>query len=233
MSTLIEYAPLLSKGLLVTIQVTLLGAAVALATAFVVGLMRLSRHRYLRWPAAVFVEVFRGTSMLVQLFWFFYALPFFGIDVTPLMAGVLVLGLNEGAYAAEVVRGTISSRPKGQTEACIALGIGPARRLYRILVPQSIPAMLPPFGNVFVDLLKNTSLVSLVTLADLTFTVQQVRAATGETATLFTALLVIYFALSTLLASVMFLVERRFALDRVPRRTPWWRRTPAMLTGRL
>lgn len=214
MNAVIEYAPLLWQGLLTTLLVAVLSAALCLIVAFAAGLARLSSHRFLRWPAGVFIEVFRGTSLLVQMFWLFFALPFFGIQLHPLTAAVLALGLNQGAYAAEVVRGAIASRAKGQTEACIALGMGPALRLRRIIIPQSIPAMLPPFGNVMVDLLKNTSLVSLVTVADLTFRAQMIRSTTGETAAIFLTILVMYFVLSCLLALFTGWLERRFALDR-------------------
>jgi polar amino acid transport system permease protein len=213
-SDVFAYAPLLLQGVLVTLLVTVLGAAVAVITAFTAGLGRLSQHRWLRWPAGVFVEVFRGTSLLVQMFWFFFALPFFGIQLAPLAAAVLALGLNEGAYAAEIVRGTISARAQGQTEACVALGMGRGLRMRRVLIPQSIPAMLPPFGNVLVDLLKNTSLVSLVTVADLTFRAQMVRNTTGKTAAVFLTILVLYFVLALLLSLLMKWLERRFALDR-------------------
>ncbi|MCW2639794.1 MAG: amino acid transporter rane protein 1, family [Dactylosporangium sp.] len=216
MSDVFAYAPLLLQGVLVTLLVTVLGAAVAVITAFTAGLGRLSQHRWLRWPAGVFVEVFRGTSLLVQMFWFFFALPFFGIQLAPLAAAVLALGLNEGAYAAEIVRGTISARAQGQTEACVALGMGRGLRMRRVLIPQSIPAMLPPFGNVLVDLLKNTSLVSLVTVADLTFRAQMVRNTTGKTAAVFLTILVLYFVLALLLSLLMKWLERRFALDRQP-----------------
>jgi polar amino acid transport system permease protein len=211
---IIEYAPLLWQGLLTTLLVTVLGGALCLVVAFAAGLARLSKHWFLRWPAGVFIEVFRGTSLLVQMFWLFFALPFFGIQLHPLTAAVLALGLNEGAYAAEVVRGAIASRAKGQTEACIALGMEPALRLRRIIIPQSIPAMLPPFGNVMVDLLKNTSLVSLVTVADLTFSAQMIRSTTGQTTAIFITILVMYFALSYLLTLLTSWLEKRFALDR-------------------
>lgn len=214
MDAIIEYAPLLWQGLLTTLLVTVLGGALCLVVAFTAGLARLSKHWILRWPAGVFIEVFRGTSLLVQMFWLFFALPFFGIQLHPLTAAVLALGLNEGAYAAEVVRGAIASRAKGQTEACIALGMEPALRLRRIIIPQSIPAMLPPFGNVMVDLLKNTSLVSLVTVADLTFSAQMIRSTTGQTTAIFITILVMYFALSYLVTLLTSWLEKRFALDR-------------------
>jgi polar amino acid transport system permease protein len=210
----LDNIPLLWQGLQLTLLVMLLGSLLAVFVAFVMGLARLSRHWIIRAPAAIFVEVFRGTSLIVQMFWFFFALPLFGVQMTPLTAGVLALGLNEGAYAAEIVRGTIKSRPKGQTEACIALGIPPAKRMRRILIPQSIPAMLPPFGNVLVDLLKNTSLVSFVLVLELTYQANYLRTNTGETTAIYLSLLVVYFALSLLLSWLIRLLERRFAIDR-------------------
>jgi polar amino acid transport system permease protein len=210
MGAVVEYAPLLLKGLGITLLVTFLAAILAVVVAFATGLARLSRHWFVHWPATALVEAFRGTSLVIQIFWFFYALPLFGINLVPLAAAVLTLGLNGGCYAGEIVRGAIKSRPKGQTEASIALGMSPSLRM----IPQSIPGMLPPFGNVLIDLLKNTSLLSLVTIADLTFRAQWARSKTGETVALFLALLVIYFALSWLLEIFTKWLERRFSLDR-------------------
>jgi polar amino acid transport system permease protein len=214
---ILPYWSVFLHGLGVTVLVTLLGSVVAVATAFATGLAQLSVHRVLRWPAFVFVEVFRGTSLLVQMFWFFFALPFFGIQFTPLAAAVLAVGLNEGAYAAEIVRGSIAGRARGQDEACTALGMGRALRLRRVLIPQSIPVMLPPFGNVMIDLLKATSLVSLVTVHELTFQAQTIRNTTAQTTAVFVTLLVLYFVLSTAISQLSAWLERRFALDRSPR----------------
>jgi polar amino acid transport system permease protein len=211
-STILEFKDTLWQGLLVTLQLLALGSALALVIAFAAGLARLSRHAVIRLPAAIFIEVFRGTSMIVQLFWFFFALPVIGIELPAFAVGVVVLALNEGAYAAEIVRGSITSRPPGQTEACIALGIGPMTRMRRILIPQSIPAMLPPFGNVLIDLLKNTALVSTITVLDLTYHGLQVRTITGETTAVFVTLLVAYFTLSLLLSAMMNWLEGRFAI---------------------
>lgn len=203
------------QGLGVTILVTVLGIFFTLIVAFTAGLTGLSKYRILRWPSTVFVEVFRGSGLLVQMFWFFYALPvLFDIRLEPIVAGVLALALNEGAYAAEIVRGTIRSRPRGQTEAAIALGMSPGLRMRRILIPQSIPAMLPAFGNVMVDLLKNTSLVSLVTVSDLTWRAMNERTVTGNTVELFLTILVLYYILSLLLGWLTRWLEKRFALDR-------------------
>ena len=225
MSAIGPYLPLLLDGLLVTLALTVCGMALALAVAFTAGLARLSRRRLLRWPASVFVEVFRGTSMLVQLFWLFFALPFFGVQLTPFAAGVLALGLNEGAYAAEIVRGSINSLPRGQHEAAAALSMSPALKMRRVLLPQAIPVMLPSFGNVLIDLLKNTSLVSLVTVADLTFRAQMVRSSTGATTAVFGTILVMYFVVSYLLSLGRGWLEKRVAPDRIaPTRTSLVRR---------
>ncbi|GAA2341251.1 ectoine/hydroxyectoine ABC transporter permease subunit EhuC [Saccharopolyspora halophila] len=196
MSQLLPFAPLLLKGLLVTVLLTIAGMVLAIAVAFAAGLARLSDRRWLRWPAAVFVETFRGTSMLVQLFWLFFALPFFGVKLVPFAAAILALGLNEGAYGAEIVRGSIKALPRGQREGAIALSLSPYQRMRHVILPQAIPSMIPSFGNVLVDLLKNTSLVSLVTVADLAFTAQMVRNTTGATAAVFGTILVLYFVVA-------------------------------------
>ena len=208
---------LLLKGLWVTLEITALGIVVALIAAFVAGLGRLSDHWPIRWVSLGFVEVFRGTSLVAQLFFFFYALPQFGIQLTPIAAGVIAIGLNEGAYAAEIVRSTISTRAAGQNEACIALNMGKTLRMRRVLIPQSIPAMLPSFGNVAVDLLKNSSLCYFITLLELTARGDMIRNQLGRSATVFFVLLIIYFVLSQLLALLTRLLERRFALTRTTR----------------
>ncbi|MPZ61227.1 MAG: ectoine/hydroxyectoine ABC transporter permease subunit EhuC [Propionibacteriales bacterium] len=214
MSTLIEYLPLLLDGLIVTLELLVVGAALALVVAFTAGLARLSRHALIRGPAYVFIEVFRGTSIIVQLFWVFFVLPTaLGIELPPFLVGVLILSLNEGAYAAEIVRSAIKSRPVTQTEACIALGLRPFTRMRRVLIPQSIPAMLPGFGNVLIDLLKNSALCSTVTVIELTRVATIIRDNTGETTTVFLMLLVVYFVLSVLLSMGMGVLERRFAIS--------------------
>ena len=218
-SGILDYAGLLIQGLGVTVLVTSLGALLALIVAFTLGLARTSRFVVVRIAGTIPMEVFRGTSLLVLMFWFFFALPFLGIELSPIAAGVLALGLNEGSYAAEIVRSSVQGRPRGQYEACRALGLSPTRTLWRVILPQSVPSMLPGFGNVFIDLLKNTSLVSLVTVTELTFTAQIIRATTGETASAFLTILVLYFLLSLLAGRLMKFLERRFSLTReLPRR---------------
>ncbi|HZD53574.1 MAG TPA: ectoine/hydroxyectoine ABC transporter permease subunit EhuC, partial [Woeseiaceae bacterium] len=158
------HLPALIEGLRVTLQLTVGGAAFALVLSAFAGLGRRSRRRFFRWPANLYVEIFRGTSALVQLFWFYFALPFFGIRLPALVTGVIVLGLNSGAYGAEVVRSAIDNVPRGQWEAARALNLDATHVMTRVILPQALPMMLPPAGNLLIELLKNTALVSLITL---------------------------------------------------------------------
>ncbi len=164
-----EIIPLILPGLTITVQVLLASAALAFAVAFVAGLARLSRFSVIRKITAIYVELFRGTSLLVQLFWIFFALPAFGIQFSPFLASVVALGLNYGAYGSEVVRSAVLAIPNGQTEASIALNMTRWQRMRLVILPQALRIMLPGFGNNAIELLKGTSLVSLITLTDLTY----------------------------------------------------------------
>jgi polar amino acid transport system permease protein len=191
--------PFLLMGIPVTIEVTVLAMAVALPVAVILALGRGARLAVLRWPAGFVIELFRGSSSLVQLFWAFYVLPFFGINLPALVAGVLVLGLNEGSYFSEVVRAGINAVPPGQREAAVTLGFSPGYRFFRIILPQALPVMIPPFGNALVTMLKFTSLVSLVTIQDLSFRAGLVATSLGQSAAVFGIIIVIYYALALLL----------------------------------
>lgn len=212
MASVLDYLPALMKGAWVTVQVTAFATLLWVPMAVLAGLSRLSRHKSLRAIAGTYVEIFRGTSALVQLFWLFFALPLLGIRLTPLTAGVLALGLNIGAYGAEVVRKAVLAVPKGQKEAAIALNMTPLQRMSRVILPQAVVAMLPPFGNLMIELLKSTALVSLITLSDLTFQGQLLRSATGQTATIFSLILVIYFVMAYAITLVVRVIERRVSL---------------------
>jgi polar amino acid transport system permease protein len=147
--------------------------------------------------------VFRGSSALVQLFWFYFVLPLFGLNLSAIAVGVLVLGLNTGAYGAEIVRGAILAVPRGQWEAALTLNLTAWQTMRRVVLPQALPAMLPPAGNLLIELLKNTALVSLITLTDLTFRAQTLRSETLKTETIFTLVLVMYFGTALMLTALM------------------------------
>jgi len=204
-----ELAPPLLEGLGVTLQVMAGAVVLAVPLALAAGICRLSTLRPLRWIASIYVEVFRGTSALVQLFWFYFVLPLFGVQLPAMLVGIVVLALNAGAYGAEVVRGAIRAVPPGQREAGIALNLTRGQIMRRIVVPQAVPAMLPPAGNLLIELLKNTALVSLVTITDLTFRGQLLRSETLRTTEIFTLMLLLYFAVALLITAGVRLLERR------------------------
>lgn len=208
MSTL-DYLPTLLHGAWVTLEITFLSALIGAVAALAAGLAAVSTRLAVRAAARVYIEFFRGTSALVQLFWLFFALPLLGIRLVPLFAGVLALGLNIGSYGAEVVRGAIQAVPRAQVEAGIALNMTVAQRMRLVVLPQAVVGMLPPFGNLLIELLKGTSLVSLITISDLTFRAQVLRSSTGRTTTIFTMVLVMYFVMAYAITRVMRLLERR------------------------
>jgi polar amino acid transport system permease protein len=212
----LDLLPDLLRGLVVTVEVTAGAAVVAFVMAFAAGLGRLAGARLVRIAATAYVEVFRGTSALVQLFWVYFVLPLLGVSLDPMTTGILVLGLNIGAYGAEVVRGAILAVPRGQREAAAALGLTPRHTRWRVVVPQALPVMMPPAGNLLVELLKGTALVSLITLGDLTFAAQTLRASTLRTTEIFTLVLVIYFLVAAVLTAAMRRIERRVSMWRQP-----------------
>lgn len=192
-----------------TLQLTVMAAVVALALAFVVGLGRLSRWRLVRWAARTYVEIFRGVSALVFLFFVFYVLPIFGLTLDPVPSAVLALGVINGAYGSEVVRGAILTVDVGQRDAAVALNMTPWLTMRRIILPQAVTLMLPPFGNMIVDLLKATSLVSLIAVTELTFAGHQLLFATGRYLEVNVLVLVIYFVIAQPFAQLTRFLERR------------------------
>lgn len=204
-----ELVPPLLEGLAVTLQIMAGAVVLAVPLALASGIGRLSPLLAVRWLASVYVEVFRGTSALVQLFWFYFVLPLFGVQLPAMLVGIVVLALNAGAYGAEVVRGAIRAVPPGQREAGVALNLTRGQILRRIVVPQAVPAMLPPAGNLLIELMKNTALVSLITITDLTFRGQLLRSETLRTTEIFTLMLLMYFAVALLITAGVRLLERR------------------------
>jgi polar amino acid transport system permease protein len=201
---------LLGEGLLVTVGLTVGGALIAMLFGLGAGLMRVSSDPVVRFVARAYVELFRGTSALVQLYWVYFALPvLFDIELSAWSAGIWVLGLNSGAYAAEVVRGALLAVPREQDEAAIALGLSLPASVRHVLLPQALPAMLPALSNLLVELLKASAIVSLITLQDLTFAADLIRADTLQTALVYGVVLALYFVLAQALTSALRLLERR------------------------
>lgn len=206
-----EFLPGLLEGALVTVEITIGGSVLALVAAFVAAIAKMYGPLPARWLAVGYIEVFRGTSALVQLFWLFFVLPRFGVLLEPMTVAILTLGLNVGAYGAEVVRGAISSVHRGQWEATTALNMTRATALRRIIIPQAVLRMIPPWGNLFIELMKATSLVSLITIADLAFKAQQMNQNTFRTLEIFSIVLVFYLAMASVITVGMRALEERVA----------------------
>jgi polar amino acid transport system permease protein len=209
-----EFVSTILAGLSLTVEATLGGIVIAAVLAFVFGLAMLSGSRTVRVIARVYVEIWRGTSEVVQLFWIYFVLPLLvGYQVVPLAAGIIVLGLNFGAYGAEIVRGAIQAVPTAQYEGAIALSLTPAQRMRRVILPQALVEMVPPFNNLFIQLLKGSALLTIIAVPEMTNQARNVLMDlyTSQAGLIWTVLLVFYLLLSILITFGMKFVERRAA----------------------
>lgn len=204
---------LLAYGAWATLLLTLGGLALGLVLALLAGLARVSGSRFLRGVGFGYVEFFRGAPVLVLAFWFVYALPMLGWQLEPIFAGILALGLNIGAYAAEVVRGAIQSIPVAQHEAAVAMNFSRRQRMRRVVVPQALVAMIPPFSNNLIELLKATAVVAVVSISELTFSGQLIWSGNGRAAAVFGGLMIMYGIIAVAFTIIMRLLERRAALS--------------------
>ncbi|MER1955300.1 MAG: ectoine/hydroxyectoine ABC transporter permease subunit EhuC [Desemzia incerta] len=214
MSTLEILGSLLKEGLLVTVSLTFFSAILALVLGFGSGLARMSKSKIIRFIAGTYVELFRGTSLLVQLFFIYFVLPMFGLRMSAMVAAVLAIGLNFGAYTSEVVRSAVQAIDVGQREASVALNMTRQQMMRRIIIPQAFIRMIPNLGNQLIELFKSTSLVSLITLTDLTYQANVLNGSTLETTKIYTLLLLIYFVLAWPLTKGMNVLERKLTEGR-------------------
>ena len=216
MGAIFEYWPSLLAGLVATVKVAFASIAGAALGALVLGALRLSSRRWVRTASLVVIEVARGASALVFLFWVFYALPLLpGMPtLTPLVAAILVLSLIGAAYGAEIVRGGIHAVHAGQTEACRALGLSPLQALRTVVLPQALSQIVPAFGSLAADMIKWTSIVSFVGVQDLLYAANNVRSATYETVAVYCMLALVYWALCLASGSAFRAIERFLPLNR-------------------
>lgn len=202
--------PYLLEGVFITLQLTVGGALLAIVVAIGFGLLARFQNIILRGFARIIIELFRGTSLLVQLFFFFFVLPLppFNLELPAVFTGILALGLNYGAYGAEVVRGSINSVDAGQWEATTALSLSRTQRMWRVIFPQAWALMLPSLNNLLIQLLKGTAVVYLITIVDLTAELNRLRMQTDVFFAYGLGLL-IYFAIAYLLTMGMNALETR------------------------
>jgi His/Glu/Gln/Arg/opine family amino acid ABC transporter permease subunit len=200
--------PLLA-GLLLTIELTFVVIVLSLGFALLVALGGMSRWRLLRWVIKAYIEVMRGTPLLLQLIYIYYVLPEIGIRLDAFTAGVVGLTLNYSAYLSEVYRGGILAVPKGQHDAAAALGMTRALAMRRIVLPQAIRIVIPTLGNYFISLFKDTALCSVVSIQEVVFTAQIIAARNFQYFTLYTVVAAMYFLVSFPAARLVGWLERR------------------------
>ena len=178
-SAFFKYLPFLLQGLEVTLYVSFLATCVGLAAGLVVALARLSPVPPLRWLAAFYVDFLRSTPLMIQLVWVFFALPILlGYSLPPVVAAVVTLGAYAGAYLAEIFRAGIVSIATGQRHAGLALGMTRTQVMRRIILPQAVVRMLPPIANTLITLIKDSSLVSVISVAELMWAAQSLASVT-------------------------------------------------------
>ena len=211
MKEVVAFYPILIDGTITTIILTVLSSILALVISFVVGLSRISKFKIVRILAIIYLEFFRGSSALVQMFFIYFVLPMWGIYFDSLTAGVIAIGCNLGAYGSEVVRGGVLAVGKEQHEASLALNYSPYKRYRHVIIPQAIPVMIPTFGNLQIELLKLTAVASLITISDLTFMAHIIRVQTALTLEPFLVILVIYFIIASVLVKIVDLIAKRFS----------------------
>lgn len=204
-----EAAPVMLRGAGYTVLFALAAMLGGLAIGFPVALMRLLPYRLLRWPASVYVSLMRGTPLLVQMFVIYYGLPSVGIEFTPVTAGILALSLNSGAFLSESLRGAIAAVSKGQWAAAYSLGLGYRATLVEVVLPQALRIAVPAMSNTLISLIKDTSLVSVITMTELMLSTKEVIATTFQPLPLYIAAAAIYWVLSLLFEALQRRAEQR------------------------
>lgn len=210
-----QFVPLLLEGALVTLEISALSMAIAIALGLLLAVLRVFGPPLVAWPVVAFIEVIRGTPLLIQLFIIFYGLPSIGIRFSPLWAAVIGLGLNYAAYEAENYRAGIQSIPRGQLDAALALGLTRIQTIRKVVLPQAVRLVIPPVTNDFIALLKDSSLVSVITMVELTKMYGQLAATNYDYIGIGLLTAAIYFLLGLPIARLSRLLEARLAYMRV------------------
>ena len=210
-SLIADNLPLLLQGALITIKIT----AFSVAAGFIIGMLasiaNLSSFKPLRWLVRIYVDVVRGTPMLVQIFLIYFALPqIIGQRIDPFIAAVTACSLNSGAYMSEIFRAGIQSINKGQMEAGLSLGLSWAQTMRYIVMPQALKAIIPPLGNEFIAMLKDSSLVSVIGFEELMRRGQLIIAKTYASAEIWTAVAIIYLVMTQVISHFIAYLERKY-----------------------
>ena len=206
-----EYRSLLLRGAGVTVALTVLTMALAIPGGLLLAFLRRSRARPVRSAATAFVEFFRATPLILQVYWFFYVLPAtFDIRLSAFSTGLLGLSLNVSAFNSETFRAGLTSIRRGQTHAALALGMRPRQVMWQVFLPQAVWRVLPALSSTWVSLFKDTSLVSTIAVADLSYNAIQIRAQTFRILEVLTAMAALYWVMGYPQAKLVDWVHRRF-----------------------
>ncbi len=209
-----DFLPILLQGAVVTVQVTVLSFLLSSVLGLALALMKLSPVRAVSWTGAVIVNVIRGLPIIVQLFYIYFVLPEFGVQLTAFQAGVIGLGIAYSAYQAENFRAGIEAVDPGQREAAQAMGMRSALIMRRVILPQAFRTALPPYGNTLVMMLKDSSLVSTITVAEMTRAGQLIASSTFQNMTVYTLVALLYLLMSLPLVWGLRRLEARFGAGR-------------------
>jgi len=208
---MVKSAPFLLKGAGYTVELSLGGMVFGLSLGFVIALMRLSRRKLLRGIARTYVSFIRGTPLLVQLFVIYYGLPQFGISLDPIPSALIGLTLNVAGYTGEILRAAIASIDKGQWEAARALGLSWSQTMRLVVMPQAARVALPPLGNSFISLVKDTSLAATIQVPELFRQAQLITARTFQIFTMYLTAAILYWIISTALSWGQERLERHYS----------------------
>lgn len=204
--------PILLKGSMITVELTVISVVLGSIIGIFVSLLKLGKNKIIVGIASFYTWLFRGTPMLLQLFVFYYGLPFIGIEMTPMQAAILGLSLNSAAYMAEIIRGGILSIDKGQFEACNALGFTYMQTMRRVILPQTFKNIIPPVGNEFITMLKDTSLVSVIAMSELMRTAQLQLSATARPVEALFIAGVLYLFMTTIFTTIFGGLEKKLSV---------------------
>jgi His/Glu/Gln/Arg/opine family amino acid ABC transporter permease subunit len=201
--------PALLGAVPIVLELALGAMALALVLGLLVALARISSSRILSGIAVVFLEIVRGTPLLVQLVYIFFVLPSIGVDIDPVPAGILGLGINYAAYLSEVFRSAILSVEHGQTEAALSLGYTPTKTLWKVVIPQSFVVSMGPIGNYFIAMIKDTALTSVIAVTEILKTANIINSQTFQTTAIYTAAAILYLIISLPLSRIVVVLERK------------------------
>jgi len=214
-SVMWESIPMLLTGVKLTIIITIFGLVIGFILGAVSGLFKISRNAFTRKIAGVYIESIRGTPIMVQVMFIYFGLPMaLGMRIPPIVAGVVAIAVNSGAYIAEIVRGAFQSIETGQTEAGRSIGLSHFQTLYYIIWPQALKRMIPPLGNQFIISLKDTSLLVVVGVGELTRTGQEIIASNFRAFEVWLTVALLYLAMTLSLSRVLNILERRMDINR-------------------